>query len=408
MEFLCLNENLIDSLAGIEKFQNLKELQINFNSIQKIENIEKLMSLEKLWLTENKIKFVENLAPNINNLWLAFNLIEKLTPESFSNCKNLSEVNLSGNFLSSLSDIHILSELKNLRLLNLNDPHYGENPICMINNYRIFVFHKIPNLDILDEIHITQQEINENKTNINKKLTFYKNKIKQINRVAKSCFKMLKNFNFFYKTLKSFQIYFFRTRIKLLEYLKFERKLYKVNQDKILVNKSISYSNKINENGENSNKASNYLDKNLTKIAANTHGVKNPDEDFDIKFVSTETRDFNKENLVINNTSECNNNNNQKNLSSMKSNNNTKAENINVSGTFYETPSDEEFYDEINKEIDDMNNKINKALENTKTCDFNNKIIKDFISQINDFSIIRYSLFYNILCIKFFFRLLCF
>ncbi len=199
-------------------------MQLNFNLISSISHIKNLEKLEKLWICENKIKAIENLPQNITSFWVGFNLIENLKTTSFPENCLISELNISGNFLNSFVDIHIISKLEKLKILNLNDPNFGENPICLINNYRIFVYHKIPNLTILDEIIITKEEINENKIIISKKNIFYKNKIKQMNRISKSCFNMLKNFNFFYKALKLFQIKFFRSRIKLLEFLKFEKK----------------------------------------------------------------------------------------------------------------------------------------------------------------------------------------
>ena len=86
----------------------MKELQINFNSISKLENLQNLEKLEKLWICENQIKKIENLPLNIQNLWIASNLIETLDI-NLSLYKKLSEINLSGNLLNSFNDIYILS-----------------------------------------------------------------------------------------------------------------------------------------------------------------------------------------------------------------------------------------------------------------------------------------------------------
>lgn len=401
-----MNENLIASLEGIENFSNLKELQINFNQIEKIQNLDKLVKLEKFWICENKVKKIENLPASIINFWAAFNLLEKLDSTSFSNLYQITELNLAGNFLSSFNDLHVLSKLEKLNILSLSDPNFGENPICLINNYRNFLFHKIPQLTILDEITITKEEINENRIIISKKNSFYKNKIKQMNRISKSCFNMLKNFNFFYKTLKLYQIEFFRSRIKMLEYLKFERKIIKEipNENKKTKNIQTEKEPPVTDQNLNNSKHGNIDINNAEKFNQTSKGSYN--KSFDIK------RDLKEE--IINNkciikTSDDNphelddydlnkristlyktkfNMINSDNFSNSKNKDNPDKLNISVSENFGENPSEEEFCDEINAEIELLNNKINQALENIKSCDNNYKIIKNFISEVNDFSII--------------------
>jgi len=411
ISFLCLNENIIESLEGIENFINLKELQINFNMITKIQNTQNLDKLEKFWICENQIKNIENLPMNLTNFWIAFNLIEKLEMSSFKNYNTITEINLAGNFLCSFNDLHILSKFENLKILNLADPNFGENPICLINNYRIFVFHKIPNLYILDEIIVTKEEINENKIIINKKNTFYKNKIKQMNRVSKSCLNMLKNFNFFYKTLKLYQIEFFRSRLKMLEFLKFERKIVREisNQNKfetgVCEEKEISSSiinniNSINnltqskEYEETHNKINKSIKEftrdNLLEIKNEETNNNNQDLENDFTSNKNSNNEMKKSKIINSNmiTRESNAINTEEftNTKKMESKENT---NISISENFEENPSDEQFFDEVNSEIDLLNSKINKAIENIKTCDNNYRTIKNFISEINDFSIIR-------------------
>ena len=121
----------------IENFTNLSDLQINFNQIEKIDFIKNLTKLENFWICENKIKVIENLPKNLKTFWAALNFVEKLDTNSFKDCsRNLTELNISGNFLSSFKDLNIISHLEKLKILNLNDPNFGENPICLINNYQ--------------------------------------------------------------------------------------------------------------------------------------------------------------------------------------------------------------------------------------------------------------------------------
>ncbi len=74
----------------------------------------------------------------------------------------------------------------------------------------------------------------------------------------------------------------------------------------------------------------------------------------------------------------------------MKINENTDREkmDISVSDNFGMNPSEEQICDEIDIEIAKINTKINRAMENIKTCESNYKLIKKFIAEINDFSII--------------------
>lgn len=53
---------------------------------------------------------------------------------------------------------------------------------------------------------------------------------------------------------------------------------------------------------------------------------------------------------------------------------------------------DKKFFDDIDNDVRILYAKINKAIDNMKTCDFNYKEIKELISEINDFYIVRYKL----------------
>ena len=51
MKFLCLNENQITNMKGIELLPNLEELHLNYNQIVKIENpISNMKKLKKIWI----------------------------------------------------------------------------------------------------------------------------------------------------------------------------------------------------------------------------------------------------------------------------------------------------------------------------------------------------------------------
>ena len=139
LECLFLNENEITSMKPCQKLGKLKELHLNFNLIEKIEGIENLTNLETFWISENKISKLENLPKSLKNLNVASNFIEKIDND-FLMLENLEEINFANNFFINLQDILIISKLKNLRKLFYQDISYGENPIYLMNNYRVIIF----------------------------------------------------------------------------------------------------------------------------------------------------------------------------------------------------------------------------------------------------------------------------
>lgn len=327
----------------MEAFKNLKDLHLNFNSIEKIEDV-KFLPLRKLSVCENKIKKIENLPMNIESLSVALNFIENLT-EDLLEYEELKELNISGNLLSSFKDLMIISKIKKLEELNLNDPNFGENPICLINNYRLFVLHLIPKLKILDEAIITKEENEEFEYIYQKKTTFYKNKIKQMNRVCKLSFKLLKIFSWSFKMMKSLQILFFRKRIKMLQYIQYER-----------------------------------ISQNLGKILKDNNSNNNNTLSTDKESISQQMEKENAENLISLNKDKIS--------KKGSSSNNNDSIYINPNNTVTQCILKDDVIEEMNKEIETTNEKINKCLSNFQTVNTNLNNVKKYIAEVNDFSII--------------------
>jgi hypothetical protein len=225
LEYLCLNENFIENLRFLEKAINLRDIQLNFNLIKKIEFIENLQNLEKFWISANQISKIENLPPSLLSFYICCNCVENIDECMPERLPNITELNISGNFISKFDCVYILSKIKNLTNLSLQDPDFGENPICRINNYRIFILHNLPKLTHLDQKSILEDELKEVSSTFFKKTLYYKNKIKNNNKITKSIFKLLKNFKTCFEAIKKFQIMFFTLRIKMLEYVEYENKL---------------------------------------------------------------------------------------------------------------------------------------------------------------------------------------
>ena len=222
LKFLCLNENKITNLKGIEQLKGLESLQINYNQIERIEYISELNNLKQFWICENKIQEIENLPINITNFWIANNLIGKI-PENFDKYINLEFLNIAGNFLSDLKDIFILEKIKSLKKLYLSDINFGENPICQYANYRQILVHTFKDLEILDQIIISPTERQYVEGLYIKRNLFYNNKIRQNHKINKMLFQMMKTYKFFLINMKYHQINFFSQRQKMLEYAKYEK-----------------------------------------------------------------------------------------------------------------------------------------------------------------------------------------
>ena len=222
MKYLCLNENKITDLKGIEQLTELESLQVNFNQIEKIEYISNLKNLKTFWICENRIQDIENLPDNLTNFWIANNFIEEI-PKDFDKNSNLEILNISGNFISDLKDIFILEKIKSLKKLYLSDINFGENPICQYSNYRQILIHIFKDLEVLDQVVISPNERQYVESLYIKRNLFYNNKIRQNHKINKMLFQMMKTYKFFLINMKYHQISFFSQRQKMLEYAKYEK-----------------------------------------------------------------------------------------------------------------------------------------------------------------------------------------
>ena len=222
LKHLCLNENEITNLNGVEKLTNLEELHVNFNQIEKIEGISELKNLKRFWICENKIKNIENLPLNITSFWAANNLIETI-PEDIDKYTQLEFINISGNFISDLKDIFLLEKIKSLKKLYLSDINFGENPICQYSNYRQIIIHIFKDLEILDQVKISPTERQYVEGVYIKRNLFFNNKIRQNHKINKMLFQMMKTYKFFLTNMKYHQVRFFSQRQKMLEYAKYEK-----------------------------------------------------------------------------------------------------------------------------------------------------------------------------------------
>jgi centriolin len=119
------NEGKIRRIDNLQLVPNLRQLNLSYNAITKIEGLDRLVHLVELNLAENSIKTIEGLNSLrfLQKLNLSGNLIERI-PESFGNLIRLSHLRIARNRLSTLNDVKILSKLRKLTNLRID-----ENPL---------------------------------------------------------------------------------------------------------------------------------------------------------------------------------------------------------------------------------------------------------------------------------------
>ncbi|KAJ3126543.1 Leucine-rich repeat-containing protein 9 [Nowakowskiella sp. JEL0407] len=194
LEQLWICETKVHCIKGLECCLNLKQLYLYSNRISKIEGLDLLIQLETLWLNDNAISHISGVKTlkNLKQLHLGNNRIS-IIGNSLNHNITLRELNIAGNKLSSFRDILHLSRLKNLTTLNLSDPNFADNPICLLCNYQTHVIYHLSGLKYLDTLDVTDESRKIISATVLKKRMYYNMRIRTIKR----------NTNFLLKILKS-------------------------------------------------------------------------------------------------------------------------------------------------------------------------------------------------------------
>lgn len=124
LEELSLHQENIDKIEHVQDWcRDLQILLLQGNLISRIENLGKLKKLQYLNLAINNIELIENL----------------------SKLESLSKLDLTLNFIGDIESVSSLQGNYNLKELILTG-----NPCTDYPNYRTFVIHKLPQLEVLD------------------------------------------------------------------------------------------------------------------------------------------------------------------------------------------------------------------------------------------------------------------
>mmetsp|Transcript_46192 Transcript_46192/g.90974 ORF Transcript_46192/g.90974 Transcript_46192/m.90974 type:complete len:1578 (-) Transcript_46192:107-4840(-) len=180
---IWFSNNKIDKISGLAECTALTHLHLDMNRITVIEGLETLVNLEVLSLHTNKISKIQGLdtLTKLKHLHLADNKIESIGG-SIDKLTQLEELNLSANQLSSFQEIRQLSKLKNAQVLYLNDPHFGDNPVCNLCNYHTYALYHLQHLEVLDTIRLSDDATQLAEATFLKKQMYYNMRIKMCKR----------------------------------------------------------------------------------------------------------------------------------------------------------------------------------------------------------------------------------
>ncbi|XP_073098404.1 leucine-rich repeat-containing protein 9 isoform X2 [Manis javanica] len=168
-------------IVGLSLFPNLTSLTIVAQDIKDISGLETCLQLKELWIAECCIEGLQTLK-NLNDLNLAGNLISSIG-QCLDPNEQLEKLNLSGNQICSFKDLTNLTRLRHLKDLCLNDPQYKNNPVCLLCNYSTHVLYHLPCLQRLDTFDVSSKQIKElADTTAMKKIMYYNMRIKTVQR----------------------------------------------------------------------------------------------------------------------------------------------------------------------------------------------------------------------------------
>ncbi|XP_053331520.1 leucine-rich repeat-containing protein 9 [Spea bombifrons] len=187
LQELWVTECRLTEIEGLQHCPQLKKLYLYHNDISKIEGLGPLTELEVLWLNDNEIEAIEGLdnLQNLKELNLAGNFIHSIGQCLDPNAQ-LERLNLSGNKISSFTELTNLARLANLKDLGLQDPEYEPNPVCLLCNYTIHVLYHVPQLRTLDTYDVSSKQIKDfADSTVMKKMMYYNMRVKTIHRRLK-------------------------------------------------------------------------------------------------------------------------------------------------------------------------------------------------------------------------------
>ena len=136
-----------------EKLAALVELRMSGSNVPCFRLLgTKFANLRVLWLNNCHVKDLSGirLVPKLQELYIAFNMIEALDEVAFLD--DLQVLDAEANNISDASQIEQLSSLKNLRHVTLSGNPFIEKTFMSFRLYRVKVKELLPQIDTLDDI----------------------------------------------------------------------------------------------------------------------------------------------------------------------------------------------------------------------------------------------------------------
>ena len=142
---------------GLNQLMNCTKLSLSSNNIDKIMNLSNLKNLKILSLGRNlirKITGLDEVGATLEELWISYNLIEKL--DGIQSCIRLNTLFISNNKIKNWEEIGRLSQLSSLRnLLLVGNPIY--DGYANKDEVKPHVVKRCQQLEVLDGTIISDQ-----------------------------------------------------------------------------------------------------------------------------------------------------------------------------------------------------------------------------------------------------------
>ncbi|XP_005101286.1 dentin sialophosphoprotein [Aplysia californica] len=133
------------TVGGVELTEKLVLLRTRAHDLDSVRKL-------NCWASNISNVQVVRQMPNLEVCSLSINKISTL--RDFAHCHKLQELYVRTNQITDLGDVHYLKNLRKLRSLWLS-----ENPCANTDNYRMTVLRALPNLQKLDNVAVTEEEL---------------------------------------------------------------------------------------------------------------------------------------------------------------------------------------------------------------------------------------------------------
>ncbi|XP_053323397.1 leucine-rich repeat-containing protein 72 [Spea bombifrons] len=141
--------------CGYRRDSDVSELYLGRKGLKEVADLSRFRMLRYLWLNHNKIKKITCLTNNyrLSELYLNNNELRDITGY-LKHLTSLRILLLNDNYLTKLQvTVMELKGMTSLHTLNL-----FHNPLAQVSDYRLYVIHHLPSVQLLDREKVTYKE----------------------------------------------------------------------------------------------------------------------------------------------------------------------------------------------------------------------------------------------------------